>query len=217
MLQIRLQPRKQLHRIAVVDRLPLLFAVLEPIDIQSLRHRRNRLGRRIREIASEQNPPPRREFGDQWQGVLVRRQRRVVVELAAILPALLGRLLGEPAVGEKVEDAVGEVRKCTASMCENDLDIREFADGVHGHEIDCRAAGFVAVVDHGLREHRIHEIRFDGVGGVHEHHRAALVQLGPDGAEGRVPEVVVLRAVARVQRHAVGAEVVQAVRNFREG
>lgn len=102
-------------------------------------------------------------------------------------------------------------------MGEDDFHRRVVADDVIEDQVHGRAAGFVRVVEKGGGEDGIYGFGVGGGGGVDEDDGGAFFELGPEGEEVGVAEVVVVGSVAGEQGDAVGVEGVEGVGEFVDG
>lgn len=152
------------------------------------------------------------------QRIFVPGQRDVEIEFPGILHELLRTF---PNVDRRVRQhrrgADGEIRKRAAGMGQDDLAPSVPPHDTRHYHVDGRARGLVWVVNHRLRQVRIHQPRVDGVCGVHKHDSGLGVQVPPDLFKVRVAQVVVVGAVAREERDAVGAQLVERAVDFGQG
>ena len=102
-------------------------------------------------------------------------------------------------------------------MTKYDFAVWVVDEGFASDEVDGGTARFVRVVDHGLREGRIHKACVDKVGRVDEDDCFAPGELCPDRFQGRMPEVEMPFAISGVQSDAVGMQLVEGIGDFRQG
>ena len=152
------------------------------------------------------------------QRILVPGQRDVEIKSPRVLDELLRT---DPhihrRVGQHRGGADGEIRKRAPRVREDDPAPSIPPQDPAHHHVDGRARGLVRVVDHRLREVGVREPRVRGVGGVHEDDGGLGVQVLPDRFEIGVAQIVVGGTVAREERDAVRAQLVEGAVHLREG
>lgn len=112
-------------------------------------------------------------------------------------------------------DAVDQGGQGAAGVGEDDLAVgRDRVECVRQDQVHRRPPRFVRVVEHGLREVRVDQVRVDPVRRVHKHHGLAPVQLGPHAPEVGVPQIVVVAPVAGEQDDPVRVQLVQGIRDL---
>lgn len=184
-----LQPRKQLQRIR-----PQLPHINLTTPLQLPRKIPHAPLGRIREIRPEKHPPPPlppQKLKQPLQNHRPARKRSVVVEPPRQVQKFIPRKPGtHPGRSERHQprDAINQTWQSPAAVRQDDLAVRGvFAQSPRRYQVDCRPAGFVRVVESGLREEGGALRRTRGVGRVDEDDCFAGVEGGPDGGESWVP------------------------------
>lgn len=151
-------------------------------------------------------------FEQSLQSSRVRRYRRIEVEVARFLDDLFGGLVnGHGSEREHARGTEDQIGQCTSGMRKDDLAAGGVAERVVDYQTHGRAAGLVRVVVHGLGKRGMDETSIHGRGGMDEDNGLSLAELGPNGLEIFMSEVLKTVTIACKQNHAVRLQLVEGV------